>query len=100
MIAKKISALVVVVWLYTTDQLKGMGFPFNEKQVKTKIHYLQNKFKKMVDANNTSGNGSKKWEFFEDMNDLMGAKQCAASECDRNVTFSRCRTNSLSQMTR
>ena len=28
----------------------------------------------MVDENNTSGSGRKKWEFFEDMNDLMGDK--------------------------
>lgn len=58
MMAKKISSLVVVVWLYITDQLKGLGFHFNEKQVKNKFHYLQNKFKKMVDANNTAGNGN------------------------------------------
>lgn len=51
-----------------------MGFHFTEKQVKNKFHYLQNKFKKMVDANNTSGSGRNKWEFFEDMNDLMGDK--------------------------
>jgi len=62
------------VWIDITDQLKGMGFHFTEKQVKNKFHYMQNKFKKMVDANNTSGSGRNKWEFFEDMNDLMGDK--------------------------
>ncbi|CAC5383668.1 unnamed protein product [Mytilus coruscus] len=62
------------VWIDITDQLKEMGFIFSEKQIKNKFHYLQNKFKKIVDDNKTSGGSRKKWEFFEEMNDLMGDK--------------------------
>ena len=62
------------VWIDITDQLKGMGFTFSEKQVKNKFHYLKNKFEKMVDDNKTSGGSRKKWEFFEEMKDLMDDK--------------------------
>ncbi|CAC5404754.1 unnamed protein product [Mytilus coruscus] len=46
------------VWIDITDQLKEMGFNFSEK----------------ADDNKTSGGSRKKWEFFEEMNYLMGDK--------------------------
>ena len=32
------------VWIEIAEQMKDMGFPFSEKQVKNKFHYLKNKF--------------------------------------------------------
>lgn len=79
MIAKKISSSVVVrretkSGKILLTNLKIWAFSLYREPVKNIFHYLQNKLKKMVDENNTSGSGRKKWEFFEDMNDLMGDK--------------------------
>lgn len=53
------------VWLDITSQLIEMGFDFTDKQVKNRWHYLQNKYKKIIDDNNTSGNGRKTWDFYD-----------------------------------
>jgi len=62
------------VWIHIANEMKEMGFSFNDKQVKNRWHYLVNRFKKMTDEHNTSGNRRKNWEFFDDINAVIAEK--------------------------